>query len=222
MRAALLLAVLVCVTAGYSLWLLTLARLLSQVCTFAVLMLISSKIASSPEDTDAPKLKIPEQVQMGQVVKPAVEQTLKEHDEEKWKEQRQQLVMGAVILGGVYYKWQYIMPLVLQCLMTPVGMLESPLFQIYVLGKEVARPFPKPSPFGDLFPAAPEEPAPEPAAAPQLSAGEAAAQLGATGLTATEQALKKTAAGKKKAAKKQPKTVTETVKNPAEAEEKVD
>ena len=45
---------------------------------------------------------------MGQVVKPAVEQTPKEHDEEKWKEQRQQLVMGMVILGGIYYKWHYV------------------------------------------------------------------------------------------------------------------
>ena len=41
-------------------------------------------------------------------VKPAVEQTPKEHDEEKWKEQRQQLVMGMVILGGIYYKWHYV------------------------------------------------------------------------------------------------------------------
>lgn len=196
------------------------AYIVVQVLTFCCLMLINQRIAAAPDEPDAKKLQIPEQVQMGQVIKPAAEQTLKEHDEEKWKEQRQQLLMGAVILGGVYYKWQYIMPLVLQCLMTPVGMIESPLFKIYVLGGEVARPFPKPSPFGDLFPTAPEEPTPEPTAVAAISAAEATAQLGATGLTATEQALKKTAAGKKKAAKK---TKTETVQNPAEsAEEKVD
>ena len=199
-----------------------------QAVCFCVLLLIGQKIKAAEEDPDAPKLQIPEQVQMGQVIKPAMEQTAKEHDEEKWKEQRQQLLMGAVILCGIYYKWAYIMPLVLQCIMTPVTMLESPLFQIYMLGKEVPRPFPKPSPFGDLFPSAPEEPAPEPETTKKVTAEEAAAALGATGLKATEKALKETAAGKKKNKKQQQaakaaanKTTTEA--NPAaEPEEKVD
>lgn len=195
-----------------------------QFCCFAVLLLIGRKIQAVEEKPDAPKMQIPEQVQMGQVVKPAMEQTVKEHDEEKWKEQRQQLLMGAVILSGIYYKWAYIMPLVLQCLMTPVTMIESPLFQIYVLGKEVKRPFPKPSPFGDIFPTAPEEPAPEPEPAKAISANEAAAALGATGLKATEQALKETAAGKKKNKKKAKPSKTEATANPAaeQPEEKVD
>ena len=103
------------------------------------------------------------------------------------------------------------MPLVLQSIMTPITLIESPLFQIFMLGKDVPRPFPKPSPFGDLFPAAPEpEPEPEPAAEagrrPQLSQQKAAKGLAASGLTASEAALqrsaggsaKKTAAGKKK------------------------
>jgi hypothetical protein len=203
------------------------AYVVVQFCTFAVLLLINQKIAATKEDPEAPKMQIPEQVQMGQVVKPATEQTVKEHDEEKWKEQRQQLLMGALILSGIYYKWAYIMPLVLQCIMTPVTMVESPLFQIYMLGKEIPRPFPKPSPFGDMFPTMPQEPEPEPEPAKAISAKEAAAALGATGLTATEKALKQTAAGTKKGKKKAAAAAaSEATANPAaapeESEEKVD
>lgn len=192
-----------------------------QFCCFATLLLIGQKIKAVVEPPDAPKMTIPEQVQMGQVVKPAMEQTNKEHDEEKWKEQRQQLLMGAVILSGIYYKFAYTMPLVLQCIMTPVTMLESPLFQIYMLGKEVPRPFPKPSPFGDLFPTQAEEPAPAPESAKKITAEAAAAALGATGLKATEKVLKETAAGKKKKKNKNPTTVV-TANPAAKPEEKVD
>ena len=71
------------------------AYVVVQFCCFAVLLLIKQKIQAVEEPPDAPKLQIPEQVQMGQVVKPAMEQTAKEHDGEKWAEQRQQLLRAA-------------------------------------------------------------------------------------------------------------------------------
>ena len=71
----------------------------------------------------------------------------------------QKLVMGAGILGCIYYKWGYLTPLVLQLFMTPSQLIESELFSIYVRGKDVARPFPVVSPFG--LPSMPEAPAAE-------------------------------------------------------------
>merc|ERR1719215_696470 len=95
---------------------------------------------------------------MGQVVSPAMEQTTKEYDSSKLKEQGKQLVMSAVILGGVYYKWEHLMPLALQILMTPLQLYESDLFQLHIMGKtDIKRPFPAPSMFG--LPSAPEAPA---------------------------------------------------------------
>jgi hypothetical protein len=65
---------------------------------------------------------------------------------------------GAVILGAIYYKWRSLLPLVLQTVMTPLNLMDSPLFQIYMLQRNVNRPFPKPNPFGlPEAPAAPTE-----------------------------------------------------------------
>jgi len=111
---------------------------------------IYTKIQKAP---DGKKLKIPEVKTMGQVVTPAMEQTAKDYDMSKWKEAMKQAVMSCVITFGIYLKWQYVMPLVLQVLMTPLQLYESPLFECHVLGKNVARPFPQPNPFG--LPSAP-------------------------------------------------------------------
>merc|ERR1712190_556402 len=113
---------------------------------------------SAMKDSDT-KIHVPEVKSMGQVVSPAVDQTPKEYDTTKVKEQAKQAVMSAVILCGVYYKWQYLMPVVLQALMTPVQLYESPLFQLHIMNaKDVKRPFPTPNPFG--LPSTPEAPAP--------------------------------------------------------------
>merc|ERR1712113_1194707 len=93
---------------------------------------------------------------MGHVVAPAKEQTPKEYDLDKWKEAIKQPLIGFVILGGIYYKWGSLMPLVLQILMTPMQLYEAPLTQIHLLGKQKTRPFPTPNPFG-----LPSAPAPE-------------------------------------------------------------
>jgi len=100
---------------------------------------------------DGKKIKIPEVKQMGQVVSPAKEQTVKEYDMEKLQEALKQPVMGAVISGGIYYKWGSLTPLVMQVLMTPMQFYESPLVQIHIMGKKMDRPFPvPPGPFDAL------------------------------------------------------------------------
>jgi len=130
------------------------AYVIVQVLCLGVLYLVYSRI-NQMED-DGIRLKIPEVKQMGQVVSPAKEQTTKEYDLEKLKEAAKQPIMSFVILGGIYYKWGSLMPLVMQVLMTPMQLYEAPLTQIHVLGKKVARPFPVANMFG-----MPSAPAPE-------------------------------------------------------------
>lgn len=97
-------------------------------------------------------IKVPEVKQLGQVVKPAQEVSIKTYDMDKWKEQMQQLVVGAVILGFIHYKWAVVLPLVMQAVMTPLQIFDHPLMQIYGLGKAASgplkRPFASANPFG--------------------------------------------------------------------------
>jgi len=102
-------------------------------------------------------LQIPEVKQFGQVVTPPSKCTAKEYDMGKLQEQLKQSVVLVMVLGGTYYKWGSLMPLVLQILMTPTQLYESPLCQLHVLGKDVTRPFAQSNPFG--MPTAPEPPA---------------------------------------------------------------
>jgi len=125
-----------------------------QIAVIAILGFIYTKVTAMDDTGD--KIKIPEVKQFGQVVTPATEQTPKEHDNAKLMAQGKQVIMGAVILGGIYYKWQTLFPLVMQLVMTPMQMIESPLFKIYILGKSVPRPFAEPNPFG--LPSTPEAP----------------------------------------------------------------
>lgn len=131
-----------------------------QVLCLGLLYFIYDRINKMSDD--GLKIKMPEVKQMGQVVKPAGEQTAKEYDMAQWKEAVKQPVIGCVILGGIYYKWGSIMPLVMQVLMTPMQLYEAPLTQIHLFGKKKSRPFPTPNPFG--LPSAPAEPEPEAAA----------------------------------------------------------
>lgn len=137
------------------------AYVIVQLVCFAAIYYVRTIIEK--QDDAGKKIVIPEVKQFGTVVTPATEQTPKEYDMSKWNEQFKQAGMGAVILGGVYCKWGYLMPLVLQVLMTPCQLYESPLFQIHVSGKSVTRPFATPSPFG--LPTAPAAPAAEAPAA---------------------------------------------------------
>jgi len=129
--------------------------LIVQVLCCGVLGLVYQKVNSMSDD--GTKINVPEVKQMGQVVSPAVQQTPKEYDMAKIKDQIKQMVMSAVIVCGIYYKWRYLMPLVLQVVMTPAQLYESPLFQVHMMRREVKRPYPTASPFG--FPTAPEPPA---------------------------------------------------------------
>jgi len=140
------------------------AYVVVQILCLGVLYLVYTRIGQMEDD--GIKLKIPEVKQMGQVVTPATEQTTKDYDMAKLKEAAKQPIMSFVILGGIYYKWGSLMPLVMQVLMTPMQLYEAPLTQIHVLGKKVTRPFAVASMFG--MPSAPT-PEAEPAAVADTS-----------------------------------------------------
>ena len=144
-----------------------------QMACLFVLNMIQTKIAERPEKAGEDKVKVPAEVVMGNEAKPAREVTVRDYDAEQFQQLRTQQLMGAVIMGGVYYKWRSLMPLVLQVLLTPINLYEHQLFQIYLLGRDVTRPFPKPNPFG-----MPEAPAAE-AGAPQVDSANAAAPAAA-------------------------------------------
>jgi len=152
-----------------------------QIGCFFALTMIESKIKEKPEDPAEPTIKMPAEVVMGNEAKPAKELSAKDYDLEEYGKLKTQQMMGAVILGVVYYNWRSLMPLVLQALMTPLNLYESPLFQMYLLGKTVKRPFPKPNPFG--FPEAPPAEVEE---APPTAAIEEAAIEGAYSFIAAE------------------------------------
>jgi len=132
------------------------AYVLVQVVCLGALYAIYMRIEATPDGGG--KIKIPAVTSMGKEVTPACEQTPKEYDMSKWKEDLKKAVMGPVILGFIYYKWQTLLPLVMQVLMTPLQLYEGQLCQIYLMGKTgITRPFPAENPFG--LPQAPEPPA---------------------------------------------------------------
>lgn len=133
------------------------AYVVAQLLCIAFLLFIDQKIREKPDN--GIKIKIPAVVSMGQVTAPASEKTVKEYDLAKNREHLKQNFMGLVILGGIYYKWGSVMPLLLQLVMTPMSLYESPLVEIYIFGKTVSRPFPAPNPFG--LPSSPAAAEPE-------------------------------------------------------------
>lgn len=139
------------------------AYVVVQVVCLAVTLLLYTRIQAMEDD--GTKIQIKEVKQLGQVVKPATEQTKKDYDMSQWKESMQKLVMGCCVLGGVYYKWGSITVLVLQVVMTPAQLFESELVSIHFLGKDVKRPFPTANPFG-----LPQMPEPEPEQAAETKA----------------------------------------------------
>ena len=106
-----------------------------QILCLGVMGFMYTKIQA--KEVGGAMVKVKAVTQFGSEVKPASEQTEKEYDNGNWREQMQKLVMGAGILGCIYYKWGYLTPLVLQLFMTPSQLIESELFSIYVRGKDM-------------------------------------------------------------------------------------
>merc|ERR1719198_100397 len=76
--------------------------------------------------------------------------TVSEYDNSKVAELFKSTLMSAAILAFIHYKWGSTMPLILQGIMTPLNLLDSPLLLVHVFGLEakddLARPWKKQDP----------------------------------------------------------------------------
>jgi len=104
------------------------------------------------DDLGRPMVTIPAVVVMGNEQTPERTVTVQEYDSIQLKEEVRKILMGAGILCLIHFKWDVLMPLILQSVMIPLSMIGSQLFEVYCLGQyEKVRPFPAPAgPFGDL------------------------------------------------------------------------
>mmetsp|Transcript_54559 Transcript_54559/g.118053 ORF Transcript_54559/g.118053 Transcript_54559/m.118053 type:complete len:181 (-) Transcript_54559:120-662(-) len=113
-------------------------------------LLLRWRISSAKETGE--KVHVPALEQFGHEVKPAAVMTVPEYDVSKWREQVQQLVVGATVCFGIHCKWGFVTPIVMQIVMTPMNMLDSPLAKVYLYRKtakgELLRPWAHPNPFG--------------------------------------------------------------------------
>lgn len=140
---------------GYTRW-VEVGYVVAQLYTLAILLWMYKKIQLL--STSEERVFVPEVKQWGKVTSPARHMSFRAYDMSQLMEQVKQVVLGFVILIGIYYKWRTILPLVLQMVMTPLKAMESPLFMIHIRNITVKRPFPTENAFG-----LPSQPAPEPA-----------------------------------------------------------
>ncbi len=78
--------------------------------------------------------------------------TVYEYDMEQWASAQKSNAIQLLILGVIHYKWAVAIPLVTQLILGPMKVATSELFQAYVLGKALPRPFEVPkSPFADML-----------------------------------------------------------------------
>jgi len=72
-----------------------------------------------------------------------------------------QVVIGAGICSVIHYKWEYVIPLAMQCIMTPMTVFDNQLFKLHVMNCEAvgdySRPFPEPKGPFSMDPPANEE-----------------------------------------------------------------
>ena len=88
-----------------------------------------------------------------------------QRDLAKAKETRTQLLMGGCICVGVHYKFGYMQPLLMTCIMNLFHLYDCKPLHIHLLGKKVERPWAAPAASND-DPADDAEDDPEDTAAP--------------------------------------------------------
>ncbi|KAJ1920617.1 phosphate transporter (Pho88) [Mycoemilia scoparia] len=90
--------------------------------------------------------------------------TVKEHDLKEITKNRNTALTTAAVVVFMYWKFQFIQPMILQSILPVFNLIKTPLFQVYLLGKpatgELARPWRPENPFASAQPSA-QEAAPE-------------------------------------------------------------
>eukprot|EP01065_Artemidia_motanka_P038528 TRINITY_DN47379_c0_g1_i1.p1 TRINITY_DN47379_c0_g1~~TRINITY_DN47379_c0_g1_i1.p1 ORF type:complete len:191 (+),score=59.58 TRINITY_DN47379_c0_g1_i1:88-660(+) len=142
---------------------LRVAFLTSLAAVAACVIYIYVCIGRAPATHDTETVDVPEQKQFGQVIQPASVMTIREYDMSKIRQQMKDTGVMVCVLGLMHLKWELTTPLLLQSIMMPLQMFQSPLFGLYIRGLEsvdsLARPFPVKSLFEMPKPPEAEEPA---------------------------------------------------------------
>lgn len=81
------------------------------------------------------------------------------YDRQKVAEWKKKVGMGVLIISVIHLYFGAVVPLFIQCVLGFLNAYDSPLVQIYLLGRTISRPFPDPSPFANLMPQA-DQPTP--------------------------------------------------------------
>ena len=67
--------------------------------------------------------------------------SIEEYDLAKLKEARTQLIMSAVLICGIHYKWGIVQPLLITSVMMPLQLWDCKALAIHLLGQKHARPW---------------------------------------------------------------------------------
>lgn len=71
------------------------------------------------------------------------------------RQQIKQIVLGCCILILVHYKWGFVQPLFLQCVLPFKNLFDAKVVKVHLLGQkaegELQRPFKADRPFGNMF-----------------------------------------------------------------------
>ena len=75
--------------------------------------------------------------------------TVTEHDTREATKMMSGILMPLLIIGFLHYKWAYIRPLVMQCVMMPMSLYDNKLIKVHVLGQpatgDLQRPWKPPA-----------------------------------------------------------------------------
>jgi len=111
---------------------------------------IRTRIQSTPNET---QIDVPVQ-QAGWPAPQTTETeklTIQEYDMKEWNKFLSEFVLPFFIISFIAYKWEVVIPLVTQAIMTPIRAFQNNLFKIYIMKEDIDRPFPaKQGPFAGL------------------------------------------------------------------------
>merc|ERR1719223_837575 len=78
------------------------------------------------------------------------EMTVSEYDTKELRKMLQTMGISLIIISIMHLKFNFVQPLIMQCLLGPMKLLQNPLLKVYLLGSDVQRPFPVEEP-GAMF-----------------------------------------------------------------------
>eukprot|EP01117_Protostelium_nocturnum_P001198 TRINITY_DN11520_c0_g1_i1.p1 TRINITY_DN11520_c0_g1~~TRINITY_DN11520_c0_g1_i1.p1 ORF type:complete len:186 (-),score=74.39 TRINITY_DN11520_c0_g1_i1:293-850(-) len=88
---------------------------------------------------------------LGSVTEEAAELPTVDYDHAQLKKALQQLVIGAVLVSFLHYKFEIVQPLFIQLATTPMQLYKNAMFKIHLLGKDIPRPIKEESPFAKMM-----------------------------------------------------------------------